>query len=90
MNRIERPFVLPGSILDFLVVVWLDRRADGGGTRDWLRSHGVLDPTKEELSYFGRRIRRALVLRGVVVAVLFAGLVAFFWYTRSPLLDWIR
>ncbi len=78
----KRPY---GSLLEFLLVAWLDSLGKYGGTKGWLKAQGLLDPSGEDLSYFSQKIRRAILWRGSFVLLLVIAWLSWFWLDRVPL-----
>jgi hypothetical protein len=78
-----------GSLLDFLLLVWIDSRGKYAGTRGWLRAQGLLEPSDEDLRYFSQKVKQAVLRRALVVLLVVIAWFAFAhvtglklaWYT---------
>ena len=64
---------LRGSLLEFIVITWLDRRWRYSGTREWLKREGLLNPSERDLGYFGRKIRNTVLWRASILLVFITG-----------------
>src|ERR1043166_7736451 len=62
-----------GSIIEFLVYVWMDSQEKYSGTRRWLGLQGLASPSEEQLAHLSKTIRNAIFWRGSVVLLLVIG-----------------
>jgi hypothetical protein len=68
-----------GSIIEFVVYVWMDSEDKYSGTRRWLRLQGLASPSEEQLAYFSQKIRKTILWRASVVLLL---VIAWFLFLR--------
>ena len=68
-RKVERHRVY-GSILDLFILIRRDTRGDYAGTRAYLAFQGLNNPSAEDLQYYHRKLRQALLRRGWIGVIL--------------------
>lgn len=71
---------LRATILELLLAVWMDARAEYVGAKAYLKFQGMNNPSREDLAYFHTRILHAAICRTAVLVIVAVGWFAFAWW----------